>query len=58
MQSTITDLLVVMTVGLFLGGVVLNHIPSKAVNKRGKWLIWTAVLIGAVVLLIRAQTGE
>jgi len=58
MQSTVTDLLVVMTVGLFISGAVLRHIPNKSFNKRGLWLIWSAVVLGAVVLVIRSQTGE
>jgi hypothetical protein len=58
MYSTVTDLLVVMTVGLFVSGALLAHAPSREINRRGKWLMGTAFLIGAIVLVIRSQFGE
>jgi hypothetical protein len=58
MYSTFTDLLVVMTVGLFVSGAVLSHLPNRAVAKRGKWLMASAFVIGAVVLVIRSQGWE
>ena len=53
--STVTDLLVVMCVGLFIGGVVLSHIGS---SKRGKQLMFASFAVGAIVLVIRSQTGD
>jgi uncharacterized membrane protein YeaQ/YmgE (transglycosylase-associated protein family) len=53
--STVTDLLVVMCVGLFLGGAVLSHIGC---SKRGKQLMIAPFVVGAIVLVIRSQTGD